>query len=55
MKKSVVTRFRLTKTNKVLRRKMAVDHFRTRKTKKNIRRKKLMTSVDYPLKKIISY
>lgn len=55
MKKSVITRFNFTKKGKVLRRKMAVDHSRTRKTTKNIRRKKKFASLNYPLKKIISY
>jgi ribosomal protein L35 len=40
MKNSVVSRIKITKKGKVLRRKMGVDHFRTRKSKKNILQKR---------------
>ena len=39
-KKSVVKRIRITKTGKLIRRRMAQDHFRARKSGKEIRRKR---------------
>ncbi len=55
MKKSVSKRFKVTKSGKLLRRRMAVDHFRTRKTKKNMRGKRKRVGLDYPAKKILNY
>jgi len=40
MKKSFKKRFRVTKTGKMLRRRMAQDHFRAKKSGKQIRRKR---------------
>jgi len=40
MKKSISKRLRLTKTGKVLRRRMAQDHFRAKKSGKQIQRKR---------------
>jgi ribosomal protein L35 len=40
MKKSFKKRFRVTKTGKLLRRRMAQDHFRAKKSGKQIRRKR---------------
>lgn len=40
MRKSFVKRFRITKTGKMMRRKIAQDHFRSNKTGKQIRDKR---------------
>jgi len=46
MKKSISSRVRVTKTGKILRRKMAQDHFRAKKTGKQIQGKKGSVSID---------
>ncbi len=55
MKKSVVSRLKITPNNKILRRKMAVCHFRTKKSKKNILTKKKYFPFDFPVKNILNY
>lgn len=55
MKKSVVSRIKITKKGKVLRRKMNVDHFRTRKTKKNLLKKRKKHPINLSIKKVLSY
>ncbi|MGC8776083.1 MAG: 50S ribosomal protein L35 [Minisyncoccia bacterium] len=55
MKNSVVSRIKITKKGKVLRRKMNIDHFRTRKSKKNILQKRKKHSIDLKVKKILNY
>ncbi|RJP44936.1 hypothetical protein C4587_01445 [Candidatus Parcubacteria bacterium] len=50
MKKSVVKRIRITRTGKIVRRRMSVNHFRTRRSQKNIRKNRKMTSLDHPKK-----
>lgn len=55
MKKSVVSRIKITKRGKILRRKMNVDHFRTRKSKKNLLNKRKQHKIDFPHKKILNY
>lgn len=55
MKKSVVSRIKITKKGKVLRRKMNIDHFRTRKSKKNLLNKRKKHSINLPIKKVLSY
>lgn len=55
MKKSVISRIKITKKGKVLRRKMNIDHFRTRKSKKNILRKRKKHTIDLKTKKVLNY
>ena len=55
MSKSVSKRIRITKNGKIVRRPMAVDHFRTRKNGKGIQGKRKSMSLDYPIKKLMSY
>jgi len=55
MKKSITKRIRFTKNGKMVRRPMATDHFRVRKDQKSIRNKRKTLSLDYPMKKIVSY
>jgi ribosomal protein L35 len=55
MKKSLVSRIKITKKGKILRRKMNIDHFRTRKSKKNILRKRKKDSIDLKIKKVLNY
>lgn len=55
MKKSVVSRIRITKRGKILRRKMNIDHCRTRKSKKNILNKRKEYKINFPPKKILNY
>lgn len=55
MKKSVVSRIKITKRGKILRRKMSVDHCRTRKSKKNILSKRKEYEINFPAKKILNY
>lgn len=45
MKKSITTRIKVTKTGKMLRRKMAQGHFRAGKAGKSIRQKRGLTKV----------
>jgi ribosomal protein L35 len=54
MKKSVKTRFKITKNKKVLRRKMAQCHFRAKKSSKQIHRiSRVVKSGDVFAQKII--
>lgn len=55
MKKSVISRIKITKRGKILRRKMNVDHCRTRKSKKNILSKRKEYKINFPTKKILNY
>ncbi|MCX7589693.1 MAG: hypothetical protein N2Z85_02015 [Patescibacteria group bacterium] len=55
MKKSIISRIKITKKGKILRRKMNIDHFRTRKTKKNLLNKRKKHLLDLPIKKILNY
>jgi len=53
MKNSVVSRIKITKNEKVLRRKMNLDHFRTRKTKKNLVQKRKKHSINITKKQVL--
>jgi ribosomal protein L35 len=53
MKKSVVSRIKITKKGKILRRKMNLDHFRTRKTKKNLIQKRKKHPINITKKQVL--
>jgi len=52
-KKSVVKRFKITKTGKILHRSQYLRHLRSKKNKRRIRRLKLLKSVEGRYKKKI--
>ena len=53
MKKSISTRFKVTKTGKVLRRAMGQCHFRAKKRTTQIKRRKLNRKINDLNKKIV--
>lgn len=53
MKNSVSNRIKITKTGKILRRKMAQDHFRAKKSGKQMSRKQSLIAFDKTAKKTI--
>ena len=53
MKNSVVSRIKITKKEKILRRKMSLDHFRTRKTKKNLIQKRKKHPINITKKQVL--
>ena len=56
MRKSVSSRIKITKTGKILRRKMAQDHFRAKKSGKQLNRKKGTVALEGQMRKaILSY
>ncbi|HVN26487.1 MAG TPA: 50S ribosomal protein L35 [Candidatus Paceibacterota bacterium] len=55
LSKSLSKRIKITKNGKIVRRRMAVDHFRTSKSTKVNRNSTKLLSLNYPLKKLLSY
>lgn len=53
MKSSVSKKFKITKTGKILHRKMGLSHFRAKKSGKQLRRKKALVRVTKILKKTL--
>ena len=53
MKKSISTRFKVTKTGKILRRAMGQCHFRAKKRTTQIKRRKLNRKINDLSKKIV--
>jgi len=58
-RKSILKRFKITKTGKVLRRQTGLDHYRAKKSSRKIRKKRKWVEVSKPeakkIKKLLKY